>query len=84
MKEERLYKLAYEALLNQWAYENDLLKKHPENEIAQIREKRLNDELEELRLEMVSKNIIWLRRNKKWTKKFVELKLLYLILIQDT
>lgn len=59
MKEERLYKLAYEALLNQWAYENDLLKKkYPENEIAQIREKRLNDELEELRLEMVSKNII--------------------------
>ena len=33
-------------------------KKYPENEIAQIREKRLNDELEELRLEMVSKNII--------------------------
>ena len=58
MKEERLYKLAYEALLNQWAYENDLLKKYPENEIAQIREKRLNGELEELRLEMVSKNII--------------------------
>lgn len=29
MKEERLYKLAYEALLNQWAYENDLLKKTP-------------------------------------------------------
>ena len=58
MKEERLYKLAYETLLNQWAYENDLLKKYPENEIAQIREKRLNDELEELRLEMVSKNII--------------------------
>lgn len=58
MKEERLYKLAYEALLNQRAYENDLLKKYPENEIAQIREKRLNNELEELRLEMVSKNII--------------------------
>lgn len=58
MKEQRLYKLAYEALLNQWAYENDLLKKYPENEIAQIREKRLNDELEELRLEMISKNII--------------------------
>lgn len=58
MKEERLYKLAYEALLNRCVYENYLLKKHPENEISQIREKRLHDELEELRLEMVSKNII--------------------------
>lgn len=57
MKEERLYKLAYEALLNQWAYENDLLKKHPENEIAQIREKRLNDELVQLKSEMRDKNI---------------------------
>ena len=58
MNEERLYKLAYEALLNQWAHENDLLRKYPKDEIVQIREKRLNDELEELRLEMVSKNII--------------------------
>lgn len=58
MKEERLYKLAYEALLNRWAYENDLLEKYPEDEIAQFREKKLNDEVEELRLEMVSKNII--------------------------
>lgn len=52
MKEERLYELAREALLNRWGREYDFLKEHPENEISQIREKELWNELIELDEEM--------------------------------
>jgi hypothetical protein len=53
MKEERLYKLAYEALSNKWAREYDFLKEHPEDEISQIRERELWNELIELKEEMM-------------------------------
>lgn len=52
MKEERLYELAHEALLNKWGRENDFLKQHPANEISQIKEKELWNELIELEEEM--------------------------------
>ena len=52
MKEERLYELAHEALLNKWWRENDFLKQHPANEISQIKEKELWNELIELEEEM--------------------------------
>jgi hypothetical protein len=57
MVESRLYKLAYEALLNQWAKAYDFSKKYPESEYAYIKEKELEQELEELRREMIDKNI---------------------------
>lgn len=52
MKEERLYELAHEALLNKWGREHDFLKEHPENEISQIKEKELWNELVQLEEEM--------------------------------
>lgn len=52
-EEERLYKLAYEALSNKWAREYDFLKEHPEDEISQIRERELWNELIELKEEMM-------------------------------
>lgn len=52
MKEERLYELAHEALLNKWGREHDFLKEHPENEISQIKEKELWNELIQLEEEM--------------------------------
>lgn len=55
MKEERLYKLAYEALSNKWAREYDFLKEHPENEISQIRERELWNELTKCEEEMKAK-----------------------------
>lgn len=55
MKEERLYELAREALLNRWGREYDFLKKYPENEISKIREKELWNELIELDEEIKAK-----------------------------
>lgn len=55
MKEERLYELAHEALLNKWGRESDFLKEHPENEISQIKEKELWNELIQLEEEMKAK-----------------------------
>lgn len=55
MKEERLYELAHEALLNKWGRENDFLKQHPANEISQIKEKELWNELLNLESEMKKK-----------------------------
>jgi len=55
MKEERLYELAHEALLNKWGRENDFLKQHPANEISQIKEKELWNELLNLESEMKEK-----------------------------
>ena len=52
MKEERLYKLAHEALSNKWGREYDFLKEHPENETSQIRERELWSELIELKEKM--------------------------------
>lgn len=57
MKEERLYELAHEALLNKWGRENDFLKEHPENEISQIKEKELWNELIQLEEEMNVKGV---------------------------
>lgn len=52
MKNERLYELAHEALLLKWGREYEFLKEHPENEIAQIREKELWNELKQIQEEM--------------------------------
>ena len=57
MSEERLYELAYEALLNKWGRENDFLQEHPENEISQIKEKELWNELLNLEYEMNLKQL---------------------------
>lgn len=51
VEEERLYELAYEALLNRWGREYDFLKEHPENKISRIREKKLWNELMEFKEE---------------------------------
>ena len=52
MKQERLYELAHEALLNKWGTEYNLLHDNPENEILKSREKELWNELIELEEEM--------------------------------
>lgn len=52
MKQERLYELAHEALLNKWGTEFTFLHDHPENKISQSREKELWNELIELEEEM--------------------------------
>ena len=52
MKQERLYELAHEALLNKWGTEFTFLNDNPENEISQHREKELWNELIELEEEM--------------------------------
>lgn len=57
MKEERLYKLAHEALLNKWGRERDFFIQHPENELAHIREKALWNELLQIEEEMKVKGI---------------------------
>lgn len=57
MKEERLYKLAHEALLNKWGRERDFLAQHPENEIAYVREKALWNELLQIEEEMKVKGL---------------------------
>ena len=50
MKEERLYELAHEALLNKWGTEFTFLHDNPENEISQSREKELIELEEEMRI----------------------------------
>lgn len=55
MKEERLYELAYEALLNKWVREYNFLKEHSENEISKIRKRELWNELIEIKEEMKAK-----------------------------
>ena len=52
MKQERLYELAHEALLNKWRIEFAFLHDNPESEISQSREKELWNELMELEAEM--------------------------------
>lgn len=52
MKQERLYELAHEALLNKWVKESNFLQYHPENKKSQSREKELWNELIELEEEM--------------------------------
>lgn len=48
MTNKRLHQLAYDQLLELWGKEHDFLEKDPENKIAQVREKRLWEELQEL------------------------------------
>ncbi len=55
MEEKRLYNLAYDMLLMRWSNEYDFLKKHPDNEIAIAREKKLWNELIQLQEEMKEK-----------------------------
>ena len=55
MKEDRLYYLAYDALLARWSAVYVLLNKNPNNAIIRHREHELWLELKELRVEMDSK-----------------------------
>lgn len=49
MTNKRLHQLALDQALELWAKEHDFLEEYPENEIFQVREKRLWKEVEELR-----------------------------------
>lgn len=57
MEEKRLYNLAYDMLLITWGSEHDFLGKHPDDEIAKVREKKLWNELIQLREEMKEKKL---------------------------